>query len=48
AISLKPSWTKGGRPRSIPVLTAEQRQLLAEVRQPHSAGSELPGTPAGI
>ncbi|EEO8364883.1 integrase domain-containing protein [Salmonella enterica] len=27
AISLKSSWTKGGRPRSIPVLTPEQRQL---------------------
>ncbi|HAF2130082.1 TPA: integrase [Salmonella enterica] len=42
AISLKPSWTKGGRPRSIPVLTQEQRQLLAEVRQLAGSGSLIP------
>ncbi|HBI5502358.1 TPA: integrase domain-containing protein [Salmonella enterica subsp. enterica serovar Welikade] len=42
AISLKPSWTKGGRPRSIPVLTQEQRQLLAEVRQLTGSGSLIP------
>ncbi|ECB7404616.1 integrase, partial [Salmonella enterica subsp. enterica serovar Java] len=41
-ISLKPSWTKGGRPRSIPVLTQEQRQLLAEVRQLAGSGSLIP------
>ncbi|EJS4624981.1 integrase domain-containing protein [Salmonella enterica] len=41
-ISLKPSWTKGGRPRSIPVLTAEQRQLLAEVGQLAGSGSLIP------
>ncbi|EAM6408001.1 integrase [Salmonella enterica] len=42
AISLKASWTKGGRPRSIPVLTQEQRQLLAEVRQLAGSGSLIP------
>ncbi|EOC0699269.1 phage integrase N-terminal domain-containing protein [Salmonella enterica subsp. enterica serovar Kokomlemle] len=42
AISLKASWTKGGRPRSIPVLTQEQRQLLAEVRQLTGSGSLIP------
>lgn len=29
-IVLKSSWTKGGRPRDIPIKTAEQRQLLDE------------------
>ncbi|EDU4665342.1 integrase [Salmonella enterica subsp. diarizonae] len=42
AIRLKASWTKGGRPRSIPVLTQEQRQLLAEVRQLAGSGSLIP------
>lgn len=42
AISLKSSWTKGGRPRTIPVLTQEQRQLLAEVRQLTGSGSLIP------
>ncbi|MGG5965109.1 integrase domain-containing protein [Salmonella enterica] len=42
AISLKPSWTKGGRPRLIPVLTPEQRQLLAEVCQLAGSGSLIP------
>ncbi|EDR2955379.1 integrase [Salmonella enterica subsp. enterica serovar Hvittingfoss] len=41
-INLKSSWTKGGRPRSIPVLTQEQRQLLAEVRQLAGSGSLIP------
>ncbi|EAA9295604.1 integrase, partial [Salmonella enterica subsp. enterica] len=42
AIGLKSSWTKGGRPRSIPVLTPEQRQLLAEVRELAGSGSLIP------
>lgn len=41
-IDLKSSWTKGGRPRSIPVLTAEQRHLLAEVRRLAGSGSLIP------
>lgn len=31
-IDLKGSWTKGGRPRTIPVTTPDQRPLLDEVR----------------
>lgn len=42
AIGLKSSWTKEGRSRSIPVLTQEQRQLLAEVRQLTGSGSLIP------
>jgi len=30
-IELKASWTKGGRPRSIPITTAGQRELLKEI-----------------
>ncbi|EAB4413783.1 TPA: integrase domain-containing protein [Salmonella enterica subsp. enterica serovar Hvittingfoss] len=41
-INLKSSWTKGGRPRSIPVLTQEQGQLLAEVRELAGSGSLIP------
>ncbi|ECD3733605.1 integrase domain-containing protein [Salmonella enterica] len=41
-INLKSSWTKGGRPRSIQVLTQEQRQLLAEVRELAGSGSLIP------
>jgi hypothetical protein len=38
-IVLKPSWTKGGRPREIPIRNEQQRLLLAEVRKlvgPHA------------
>lgn len=31
-LALKDSWTKGGRPRNIPILTQEQRQLIDEVK----------------
>ncbi|HGG6556705.1 TPA: phage integrase N-terminal domain-containing protein [Salmonella enterica subsp. diarizonae serovar 61:i:z] len=41
-IELKSSWTKGGRPRSIPVLNQEQRQLLAEVKKLAGSGSLVP------
>ena len=41
-IRLKPSWTKGGRPRDIPVLHDAQRELLARVRQLAGAGSLIP------
>ena len=37
-LRLKPSWTKGGKAREIPILTAAQRQLLDEVAA--FAGSE--------
>ena len=31
-IELKASWTKGGRARSIPILTEKQRELLKEIK----------------
>jgi hypothetical protein len=39
---LKPSWTKGGKARRIPVLTAEQRRLLNEVADFAGSGSLIP------
>lgn len=41
-ISLKASWTKGGRARDIPVRTEEQRQLLNEARNFAGSGSMIP------
>lgn len=41
-ISLKASWTKGGRARDIPVRTEEQRELLNEVRSFAGSGSLIP------
>lgn len=38
-IALKPSWTKGGRYREIPVLTERQRALLDEVAAFATGGS---------
>ena len=32
SLALKDSWTKGGRPRQIPIRTEEQRQLLEEAK----------------
>lgn len=32
-IVLKSSWTKGGRPRSIPVTTDDQRKVLVDIRR---------------
>lgn len=32
-LSLKGSWTKGGKPRDIPIRTPEQRELVDRVRQ---------------
>ena len=39
---LKGSWTKGGRERSIPIRTAEQRDLLERVKQLTGRGSLIP------
>lgn len=39
---LKGSWTKGGRPRSIPIRTAEQRALLKQLHQLAGTGSMIP------
>lgn len=39
---MKPSWTKGGRPREVPIRSQEQRNLLNEVRQFVGNGSLIP------
>ena len=39
---LKPSWTKGGREREIPIGTAEQREVLDRARQLAGKGSLIP------
>lgn len=41
-IQLKGSWTKGGRERTIPILTAEQRKILDEVHKLAHKGSLIP------
>lgn len=42
-IVLKGSWTKGGKPRGIPVRTAEQRDVLNRARQLAGRGALIPG-----
>ena len=42
SITLKPSWTKGGRPRTVPVLTERHRALLDEAHQVAGQGSLIP------
>jgi len=39
---LKGSWTKGGRPRDIPIVTDNQRQVLQEAHQLAGKGSLIP------
>ena len=41
-IKLKASWTKGGRARSVPIRTDEQRQLLEDVRKLAPGGALIP------
>ena len=41
-IALKGSWTKGGRERTVPVTTAEQRRVLDQAHQLAGAGSLIP------
>ncbi|MCP1106294.1 integrase domain-containing protein [Serratia nevei] len=41
-IALKGSWTKGGRERTVPVTTAEQRHVLDLAHQVAGAGSLIP------
>jgi site-specific recombinase XerC len=41
-IKLKASWTKGGRARTVPIRTDEQRQLLEEVRAFAKGGALIP------
>lgn len=41
-VVLKGSWTKGGRPRVVPITTAEQRAVLDEAHRIAGAGSLIP------
>jgi len=41
-IRLKSSWTKGGRPRTVPITNDEQRQLLADVKALTRGGALIP------
>lgn len=41
-IKLKASWTKGGRARTVPIRTDEQRQLLEAVRRIARGGALIP------
>ncbi len=41
-IKLKASWTKGGRARTVPVRTDNQRQLLEDVRKLVKGGALIP------
>ncbi len=41
-LRLKASWTKGGKYREVPILTDEQRALLAEAKQLVGKGSLIP------
>lgn len=42
SIRLKASWTKGGKPRTIPVRTDSQRELLDRINQAVGYGSLIP------
>jgi integrase len=41
-IKLKPTWTKGGRARTVPILNDEQRRLLDDVRKLARGGALIP------
>jgi hypothetical protein len=41
-LALKDTWTKGGRPREVPVRNAEQRQLLEQAKALAGRGSLIP------
>ncbi len=41
-IKLKSTWTKGGRARTVPIRTDEQRQLLEEVKELAKGGALIP------
>ncbi len=42
-LHLKASWTKGGRERTVPIRTQEQRALLEQAKQLAGLGSLIPG-----
>jgi hypothetical protein len=39
---LKPSWTKGGKARTVPIRTDEQREILDRAHKPAGKGSLIP------
>ncbi|MGH8196366.1 MAG: phage integrase N-terminal domain-containing protein [Woeseiaceae bacterium] len=41
-IALKPSWTKGGRPRTVPITNHHQQRLLRDVAELAKGGSLIP------
>ena len=41
-LHLKPSWTKGGRARTIPIVTENQRWVLEQVKNVAGKGSMIP------
>lgn len=41
-IALKGSWTKGGRERSVPITTVEQRRVFDQAHELAGAGSLIP------
>lgn len=43
-IRLKPSWTKGGRARTVPIRTDQQRRLLDQVKKAAKGGALIPPT----
>lgn len=43
-LALKPSWTKGGRARTIPIRTDEQRAILQRAHRVAGLGSLIPNT----
>lgn len=44
SLALKDSWTKGGRPREIPIRNDEQRRLLDEAKTLTGQGSLIPAS----
>jgi integrase len=42
-LQLKASWTKGGRERTVPIRTREQRALLEQAKRLAGMGSLIPG-----
>ncbi|MDA0338669.1 MAG: integrase domain-containing protein, partial [Proteobacteria bacterium] len=43
-LRLKRSWTKGGKPREIPIRTDAQRSVLEQAHRLVGKGSLIPGT----
>jgi integrase len=43
-LALKPTWTKGGKARTVPIRTDEQRQVLNRAHKLAGKGSLIPGS----